>query len=61
MVVVSGLASGSRVLFPNTRVYVMDMLYFNNVGRLASNKSSTQVIHATMKCHSIHVSRTYSI
>ena len=47
VVIVAGLASGSRVLFPTTKVYVMDMLYFHNIGRLASNKSPVQVVHGT--------------
>ena len=47
VVIVSGLASGSRVLFPTTKVYLMDMLYFHNIGRLSSNKSPVQVVHGT--------------
>jgi pimeloyl-ACP methyl ester carboxylesterase len=47
VMIVSGLASGSRVLFPTTKVYLMDMLYFHNIGRLASNKSPVQVVHGT--------------
>jgi len=47
VVIVSGLASGARVLFPTTKVALMDMLYFNNVGRLSSSRSSTQIIHGT--------------
>jgi len=47
VMIVSGLASGSRVLFPTTKVYLMDMLYFHNIGRLSSNKSPVQVVHGT--------------
>ena len=47
VIVVSGLASGSRVLFPTTKVALMDMLYFNNIGRLGSNKSPVQIVHGT--------------
>ena len=47
VMVVSGLASGSRVLFPTTKVYLMDMLYFHNIGRLGSNKSPVQIVHGT--------------
>ena len=47
VMLVSGLASGSRVLFPTTKFYPMDMLYFNNIGRLATSKSPTQVVHGT--------------
>ncbi|KAL1521093.1 hypothetical protein AB1Y20_022647 [Prymnesium parvum] len=47
VVIVSGLASGARVLFPTTKIGVMDMLYFNNIGRLASCKSAVQIIHGT--------------
>ena len=36
VMVVSGLASGSRVLFPTTKVYLMDMLYFHNIGWVPS-------------------------
>jgi len=47
VMVVSGLASGSRVLFPTTQVWVMDALYFHNIGRLHSSKSPVQVVHGT--------------
>jgi len=47
VMVVSGLASGSRVLFPTTKVYLMDMLYFHNIGRLRESKSPVQVVHGT--------------
>lgn len=47
VMLVSGLASGSRVLFPSTKVYLMDMLYFHNIGRLATSKSPHQVVHGT--------------
>ncbi len=47
VVIVSGLASGARVLFPNTKVFLMDMLYFHNIGKLSSCKSATQIIHGT--------------
>lgn len=47
VMVVSGLASGSRVLFPTTKVYLMDVLYFNNIGRLKDSKSPTQIVHGT--------------
>ena len=45
--IVSGLASGSRVLFPTTKVWAMDALFFHNIGRLASNKSPVQIVHGT--------------
>ena len=41
------LASGSRVLFPQHKIFVMDMLFFNNLGRLGSCKSPVQIIHGT--------------
>ncbi len=47
VMLVSGLASGSRVLFPTTKFYPMDMLYFNNIGRLATSKSPHQIVHGT--------------
>jgi len=47
VMLISGLASGSRVLFPTTKFSPMDMLYFNNIGRLAHSKSPTQVVHGT--------------
>ena len=47
VLVVSGLASGSRVLFPTTKVYLMDVLYFHNIGRLRDSKSPVQIIHGT--------------
>ena len=37
VVIVSGLASGARVIFPTTKVYLTDAMFFNNVGRLATN------------------------
>lgn len=37
VIIVSGLASGARVLFPTTKVYLTDAMFFNNVGRLATN------------------------
>ena len=48
VVIVSGLASGSRVLFPTTKVYLMDMLYFHNLAKLGKNKGGlVQLIHGT--------------
>ena len=47
IIIVSGLASGARVLFPTTKLALMDMLYFNNVGRLGGSKSPTQIVHGT--------------
>ena len=44
----SGLASGARVLFPTTKLYVTDALYFHNIGRLATSKSPVQLMHGTM-------------
>ena len=34
-------------MHPAPQVALMDMLYFNNVGRLGGSKSSTQIIHGT--------------
>jgi fermentation-respiration switch protein FrsA (DUF1100 family) len=48
VVIVSGLASGARVLFPTTKLYVTDALYFHNIGRLATSKSPVQLMHGTM-------------
>jgi len=45
VVVCSGLASGARVLFPETRVWALDAQFFNNLGSLASCKSPTQLVH----------------
>jgi len=47
VILVSGLASGARVLFPTTKLWVADALYFNNLGHLSSNKSPVQLIHGT--------------
>ena len=47
VMLVSGLASGSRVLFPTTKLYPLDILYFNNIGRLAASKSPHQINHGT--------------
>jgi len=47
VIIVSGLASGARVLFPTTKVYLTDAMFFNNVGRLATNTSPVQLIHGT--------------
>ena len=44
----SGLASGARVLFPTTKLYVTDALYFHNIGRLATSKSPVQLMHGTL-------------
>lgn len=47
VVIVSGLASGARVLFPTWKTYLADAVAFNNIGRLSSNKSPVQIIHGT--------------
>ena len=35
------------MLFPTTKVYLTDAMFFNNVGRLATNTSPVQLIHGT--------------
>lgn len=47
VIIVCGLASGARVLFPQTKLWPVDALYFNNLGHLGANKSPVQLIHGT--------------
>jgi len=47
VIVVSGLASGARVVFPTTKAWLLDAYCFNNLSCLSSNKSPVQLIHGT--------------
>jgi hypothetical protein len=43
VIIVAGLASGARVLFPTTKLWALDAQFFNNLGHVAGNKSPFQV------------------
>jgi hypothetical protein len=43
VVIVAGLASGARVLFPTTKLWALDAQFFNNLGHVSNNKSPFQV------------------
>ena len=45
VIIVSGLASGARVLFPDKKNWLMDAVAFNNLGSMRWNRSPVQIIH----------------
>lgn len=43
VIIVAGLASGARILFPTTKLWALDAQFFNNLGHMSTCTSPVQV------------------